>query len=63
MADNADIAADLQEVFLARSIRAARAPIPIGIAGDCEECGDASLRLVGGWCAPCRDDRAGRRAA
>lgn len=38
-----------------------------GISGDCEECGEASIRLVDGLCARCRDqlarDMARRQAA
>lgn len=29
--------------------------IPAGVPGDCERCGGWSGRLVGGVCAPCRD--------
>lgn len=34
----------------------AKADIPVGKPGECENCGILSLRLVGGWCARCRDD-------
>lgn len=32
------------------------ASIPTGIAGECKNCGEQSPRLVGGNCAPCRDE-------
>ena len=57
MADVADMANDVVQAALDRSIRAARAPIPIGVAGECRECGDHSLRLVMGRCAPCREPK------
>ena len=31
------------------------ADIPVGIAGDCDLCGDYFSRLVGGACGYCRD--------
>ena len=57
MADVADMANDVAQAALDRSIRAARTPIPIGVAGECRECGDHSLRLVMGRCAPCREPK------
>jgi len=36
-------------------IRAASTPMEEGVPGMCDECGDPSIRLVGGKCAPCRD--------
>lgn len=36
-------------------IRAQAAKIPEGKPGDCELCGEWSVRLVNGVCAPCRD--------
>lgn len=32
-----------------------KAVIPEGTKGECDNCGVLSLRLVGGWCARCRD--------
>lgn len=61
MADDVDLASALSQAHLERSIRAARAPVPIGAPGTCDDCGDDSLRLVGGRCAPCRDKRDKRR--
>lgn len=29
--------------------------MPAGEPGYCQECGDYSARLVGNYCAPCRD--------
>lgn len=63
MADVAGMANDVAQAALDRSIRAARAPIAIGVAGICGECGDDSLRLVMGRCAPCREPKKGARRA
>lgn len=57
MADIADMAAEIEGEHLARALAKARVPIAAGVAGECEECGDTSPRLVGGRCAPCRDGR------
>ena len=61
MADEMDFAAELEEEHLARSISAARQPVPVGEPGECEECGYDSKRLVKGRCAPCRDGRSAAR--
>lgn len=61
MADVADYANDVAQAALDRSIRAARADIVIGVAGECQECGDDSPRLVTGRCAPCREPKKGDR--
>ncbi len=63
MADIADMANDVAQAALDRSIRAARADIVIGVAGECIECGDHSPRLVTGRCAPCREPKRGYRRA
>lgn len=57
MADDVDLATELAREHLERSIRAARAPIPAGVPGECDDCGEDSPRLVGGRRAPCRDRR------
>lgn len=57
MADQIDMAAEISDLFLARSIRAARQPVPVGVPGECETCFEDSSRLVGGRCAPCRDGK------
>jgi hypothetical protein len=44
MADQLDMAADISDFYLQRSIRAARQPVPEGVEGECQECGDESLR-------------------
>lgn len=49
----AEMEAFLEEQTIA-SIRA-RANIAPGVAGECEYCGEHSLRLIKGACAPCRD--------
>lgn len=61
MADQMDMAADISDFYLQRSIRAARQPVPEGVEGECQECGDDSPRLIGGRCAPCRDRAQKRR--
>lgn len=61
MADAVDQAAVLTEQHFERSLRAARVPVPIGVAGECDDCGEDWPRLVDGRCAPCRDRRARRR--
>lgn len=60
MADTADDAQVLSDLFLERSLANARQDVPVGAPGECDNCGDDSPRLVGGWCAPCRDWRAKR---
>lgn len=65
MADEMDLASELEQEHLTRSISAARQPVPPGVPGECEECGYDRPRLIGGCCAPCRDGRSAhqRRAA
>lgn len=60
MADEVDRANELADAHLERSLRAARAPIPAGVRGECEECGEDMPRLVNGRCGYCRDGRAPR---
>lgn len=55
MADQVDYAQAQQERLLEAAIRAAAKPIPAGVPGECDECGDDVPRLVGGLCAPCRE--------
>jgi hypothetical protein len=57
MADDVDQAEQLQREHLERSVRAAVQPIPLGVPGECENCGEDMPRLVNGRCAPCRDGR------
>jgi len=57
MADEVDLANDIAAADLARGIRAARQPIPVGVPGECEQCGDEMPRLVNGRCGYCRDGR------
>jgi RNA polymerase-binding transcription factor DksA len=61
MADPVDDANEIAAAELARSIAAARVPIPAGEPGECEDCGEEMPRLVNGRCGYCRDGR--RRAA
>lgn len=58
MADEIDIAQQREQEDTARALAAARmtcAAIPTGEPGDCDLCGEHSMRLVEGVCAPCRD--------
>ena len=58
MADPADKAGDDIEQIENAGIEAARtaaANIPTGQPGQCYNCEEESLRLVGGACARCRD--------
>lgn len=57
MADEIDIATAIADAQLARSIAVARAPVPVGVPGECRQCGEDWPRLVRGRCAPCRDGR------
>ena len=57
MVDLIDAAQQLESEHLARSIRAALVPVPEGVPGECESCGEDMPRLVEGRCAPCRDGR------
>ncbi len=57
MADEMDLAVMVADRELSRLIDAARQPVPVGVAGECRDCGWLSPRLIGGRCAPCRDQR------
>lgn len=57
MADICDKAQVVIDQELARNLAAVRAPLQVGTSGECEFCGWQSARLVGGACAPCRDER------
>lgn len=57
MADDVDHANAITEAHLERSLAAARAPIPAGQPGECEQCGEDMPRLVDGRCGYCRDGR------
>lgn len=57
MADQIDEANKLADEHLARSLAAARQPIPAGEPGQCEQCGEDMPRLVNGRCGYCRDGR------
>lgn len=57
MADDADIAADLQAMEVTSALTRVAAHIPTGTAGECNDCGETMPRLVGGRCGYCRDGR------
>jgi hypothetical protein len=56
MADDADIVGDrmLKDDAMIHSIRY---EIPLGVAGECSDCGEPRPRLIAGRCAFCRDGR------
>lgn len=57
MSDEIDKANEHQDEMTDRKIKQIRlnSQIKKGIPGDCELCGEHSMRLVDGVCAPCRD--------
>ena len=55
MADEVDQGNDRAQQILEYAIAAARKPLVPGEPGECQRCGEESRRLVGGYCAPCRD--------
>lgn len=58
MADIADRANDAAEAELQRNLRNARVgeyTLPPGVPGECDLCGNDSLRLIDGACGRCRD--------
>jgi hypothetical protein len=57
VADLIDNANQLVEEHLQRSLRAARAPIPAGVPGECADCDEDMPRLIDGRCGFCRDGR------
>ena len=59
MADEVDLSVAIADRQLQRQIAAARVPIAVGEAGECNDCGRRMPRLVGGRCGFCRDGRRG----
>jgi len=55
MPDEIDRLQEHEIMHREQQIKAARKEIPAGVPGECFCCGEESLRLVGGNCAPCRD--------
>lgn len=53
--DEADRAGPEVERHLAEAIRLNRRELAPGKPGECDLCGQHSMRLVDGACAPCRD--------
>lgn len=53
--DEIDRAQEREQQDRDRAIAAAAHDIPAGSSGDCDLCGEHSMRLVEGACAPCRD--------
>jgi hypothetical protein len=57
MSDEIDRANEYQDHITDRSIKYIRqkSDLKKGVPGDCDLCGEHSMRLVDGVCAPCRD--------
>lgn len=55
MADDIDRAQAREQADRESAIRAAAKPLPAGKPGPCDLCGEESMRLIEGACAPCRD--------
>ena len=55
MTDEIDRAQQREQEDRDRAIAAAARDIVPGHPGDCDLCGEHSMRLVEGACAPCRD--------
>lgn len=55
MADEADRAQILEEAEREHGILTSRRDLAKGEPGDCRLCGEYSIRLVLGACAPCRE--------
>lgn len=53
--DEVDRATQEVDRMLAEALRNSRAELAPGIPGECDLCGEDSLRLVRGACARCRD--------
>lgn len=55
MTDDIDRAQQREQQDRDRAIAAASRELAPGHPGDCDLCGEHSMRLVEGACAPCRD--------
>jgi len=55
MTDEIDRAQQREQEDRDRAIAAASRDFAPGTPGDCDLCGEHSMRLVQGACAPCRD--------
>lgn len=55
MTDEIDRAQQREQEDRDRAIAKAAHDIPTGTPGDCDTCGEHSMRLILGVCAPCRD--------
>jgi len=55
MADDIDRANEYVEKLREAALNAPRPKMQEGKPGECDWCGDYNLRIVKGYCAPCRD--------
>ena len=53
--DDADATTDIMAKEIEWLIQAEAKPLAVGVPGECDRCEEHSPRLVGGYCAPCRD--------
>jgi len=56
MTDDIDRANEYAEALRQAALNAPRPTMAPGQPGECDECGEHSARLVGGLCAPCREE-------
>jgi len=56
MADEIDRANDYAEAMREAALKTVNADIPEGEPGECDWCGERNLRIVKGYCPPCRDE-------
>jgi len=56
MTDEIDIANERAEELRQAALNAPRPAMVPGQPGECDECGEHRARLVGGLCAPCREE-------
>lgn len=57
MSDELDATDERSQVMNDAAIQIIRnkAKLDPGVEGECDKCGDHTIRLIGGYCAPCRD--------
>jgi hypothetical protein len=57
MPDEVEMAASILDEHIARGLSRIDPTIPVGVAGECDGCGEQMPRLVNGLCGFCRDGR------
>ena len=56
MADDIDRANEYVDKLREAALQAPRPEMPKGEPGECDWCGERNLRIVKGYCPPCRDE-------